>query len=216
MMPVRGPSEGLAPFFQEFEAAATDGSLWHAVWHTFLTGRGAHWQVVEHCLETAVNSGTWFATLWEIANLSERLRNLALLARPGAGPLMLSPTRGSDKRRSLRSTHPGDRGTWNNVTPAFPCSLHRQSSIRYDLVSADSRPSGILVQREAQSLIRAGKECQAGEKRMSRTDALEVMTERFDLSRSAEERLWSTADHHSKEMGGRIPSVERISLKEII
>ena len=39
MMPVRGPSEGLAPFFEEFEAAKQDGGLWHAVWHPFLTGR---------------------------------------------------------------------------------------------------------------------------------------------------------------------------------
>lgn len=74
MMPVRGPSEGLAPFFEEFEATKRDGGLWHAVWHPFLSGRRARWQVVEHWLETALTSGAWFATLGEIAAHAESLR----------------------------------------------------------------------------------------------------------------------------------------------
>jgi peptidoglycan-N-acetylglucosamine deacetylase len=68
MMPVRGPTEGLAPFFEEFEAARREGGLWHAVWHPFLTGRRARW------LETALHSGAWFATLSEIADHAETLR----------------------------------------------------------------------------------------------------------------------------------------------
>ncbi|MDP3339336.1 polysaccharide deacetylase [Frigidibacter sp.] len=74
MMPVRGPTEGLAPFFEEFEAAKKDGGLWHAVWHPFLTGRRARWQVVERWLESALTSGAWFATLGEIADHAEALR----------------------------------------------------------------------------------------------------------------------------------------------
>jgi peptidoglycan-N-acetylglucosamine deacetylase len=74
MMPVRGPTEGLAPFFEEFEAARREGGLWHAVWHPFLTGRRARWQVVERWLETALHSGAWFATLSEIADHAETLR----------------------------------------------------------------------------------------------------------------------------------------------
>ncbi|MEM7253603.1 MAG: polysaccharide deacetylase [Pseudomonadota bacterium] len=68
MMPVRGPREGLAPFFEEFDAARTAGGLWHAVWHPFLTGRRARWQVVEQWLERVVASGdVWFATLSDLA-----------------------------------------------------------------------------------------------------------------------------------------------------
>ena len=74
MMPVRGPSEGLAPFFEEFEAARAEAGLWHAVWQPSLTGRRARWQVVERWLEGALTSGAWFATLGEIADHAEALR----------------------------------------------------------------------------------------------------------------------------------------------
>jgi peptidoglycan-N-acetylglucosamine deacetylase len=74
MMPVRGPTEGLAPFFEEFAAARQDAGLWHAVWHPFLTGRRARWQVVERWLETALLTGAWFATLSQIADHAEGLR----------------------------------------------------------------------------------------------------------------------------------------------
>lgn len=79
MMPVRGPSEGLAPFFEEFAAAKAVGGLWHAVWHPFLTGRRARWQVVERWLETALTSGAWFATLVQIADHAEGLRQAGRL-----------------------------------------------------------------------------------------------------------------------------------------
>lgn len=79
MMPVRGPTEGLAPFFEEFAAAKADAGLWHAVWHPFLTGRRARWQVVERWLETALTEGAWFATLGEIADHAETLRRAGRL-----------------------------------------------------------------------------------------------------------------------------------------
>lgn len=74
-----GPSEGLAPSFEEFEAAKQDGGLWHAVWHPFLTGRRARWQVVERWLETALTSGAWFATLADHADHAEGLRHAGRL-----------------------------------------------------------------------------------------------------------------------------------------
>lgn len=68
MMPVRGPSEGLAPFFEEFDAARAEGGLWMGVFHPFLTGRRARWRVVEAWLEKRLEEGDiWFATLGEIA-----------------------------------------------------------------------------------------------------------------------------------------------------
>lgn len=88
MMPVRGPSEGLAPFFEEFEAAKAEGGLWHAVWHPFLTGRRARRHVVERWLETAPTSGAWFATLGQIPDHAEGLRQagrLRTLAFPAYG-----------------------------------------------------------------------------------------------------------------------------------
>jgi hypothetical protein len=77
MMPVRGPSEGLAPFFEEFEAAHQTGGFWMAVVHPFLTGRLARWRVMERWLEDVLGRGdVWFATLGEIAAhiLAERDR----------------------------------------------------------------------------------------------------------------------------------------------
>ena len=77
MMPVRGPSEGLAPFFEEFEAAYETGGFWMAVVHPFLTGRLARWRVMERWLEGVLERGdVWFATLDQIARhvLAERDR----------------------------------------------------------------------------------------------------------------------------------------------
>ena len=76
MMPVRGASEGLAPFFEEYEIAMATGGLWHAVWHPFLTGRRARWHRVEQWLEKVLADGdVWFATLGAIAaHTAERHR----------------------------------------------------------------------------------------------------------------------------------------------
>ena len=68
MMPVKGPSEGLAPFWEEFEAHYEAGGLWMAIWHPFLTGRLARWRKVEAWLEGILDRGdVWFAPLTEIA-----------------------------------------------------------------------------------------------------------------------------------------------------
>ena len=69
MMPVRGPSAGIAPFFEEFEAMYEAGGFWMPVLHPFLTGRLARWREVERYLEPILEKGdVWFATLEEIAN----------------------------------------------------------------------------------------------------------------------------------------------------
>lgn len=68
MMPVRGPSEGLAPFWEEFEAQYETGGFWIGIWHPFLTGRLARWQQVEKWLSDVLERGdVWFAQLHEIA-----------------------------------------------------------------------------------------------------------------------------------------------------
>ena len=67
LMPVRGPSAGLDPFFEEFEAQYEAGGFWIGIWHPFLTGRLARWRVVEKWLEKVLARGdVWFAPLHEI------------------------------------------------------------------------------------------------------------------------------------------------------
>ncbi|MES0884390.1 polysaccharide deacetylase family protein [Roseibium sp. SCP14] len=69
MMPVAGPSDGVKPFFEEFEAQYEAGGFWIAIWHPFLTGRLARWRQVERWLEGVLDRGdVWFASLSEIAN----------------------------------------------------------------------------------------------------------------------------------------------------
>lgn len=68
MMPVRAPSMGLAPFWEEFEAQYETGGFWIGIWHPFLTGRLARWRLVEKWLEGVISRGdVWFAPLHEIA-----------------------------------------------------------------------------------------------------------------------------------------------------
>ena len=47
MMPVRGPSAGLAGFWEEFEAQYEAGGFFMLIVHPFLTGRLARWRQVE-------------------------------------------------------------------------------------------------------------------------------------------------------------------------
>lgn len=122
-------------------------------------------------------------------------RILAIEER-GAVSLQISPARDM-------ASHP--RGTtWYLLTRDLPEAWFREKPGKRD-----------AERKAAAWLVRAGRECQVSGKRMSRTDGMEVMTAQFGLSRSAAERLWSTADHPSKGQGGRIPSHQRISLKEI-
>ena len=68
MMPVRGPSEGLAAFWEEFEAAYEAGGFFMLIVHPFLTGRLARWRQVEQWLErTLTERDVWFARLEDIA-----------------------------------------------------------------------------------------------------------------------------------------------------
>ncbi|MEO0625093.1 MAG: polysaccharide deacetylase [Pseudomonadota bacterium] len=68
MMPVKGPSEGLAAFWEEFEAACAAGGFFMLIVHPFLTGRLARWRLVERWLErTLAERSVWFARLEDIA-----------------------------------------------------------------------------------------------------------------------------------------------------
>ncbi len=81
LMPVRGPSDGLRGFFEEFEAQYEAGGFWMAIWHPFLTGRLARWRVVERWLEEVLARGdVWFAPLEEIAAhvLAQRAAGIAV------------------------------------------------------------------------------------------------------------------------------------------
>ncbi|MFK7746578.1 MAG: polysaccharide deacetylase [Roseobacter sp.] len=79
LMPVRGPSEGIAPFIEEFDAMYEAGGFWMPVLHPFLTGRLARWRVMEKHIEAMLDKGdVWFAPLEDIAryakNSSDTLR----------------------------------------------------------------------------------------------------------------------------------------------
>ena len=68
MMPVRGPSDGLRAFFEEFEAHYEAGGFWMPIVHPFLTGRLARWRQMEKFLEEVMNTkDVWFAPLEQIA-----------------------------------------------------------------------------------------------------------------------------------------------------
>ncbi|MFY0611719.1 MAG: polysaccharide deacetylase [Hyphomicrobiaceae bacterium] len=69
MMPVKGPSAGLAGFWEEFEAQYEAGGFFMLIVHPFLTGRLARWRHVEKWLEkTLRDRNVWFATLGEITD----------------------------------------------------------------------------------------------------------------------------------------------------
>ncbi|MGD9294682.1 MAG: polysaccharide deacetylase [Roseobacter sp.] len=72
LMPVRGPSEGIAPFIEEFEAMYEAGGFWMPVLHPFLTGRLARWRALEkHIEKMLAKNDVWFAPLEEIAKHAE-------------------------------------------------------------------------------------------------------------------------------------------------
>ena len=69
MMPVRGPSAGLAAFWEEFEAQYEAGGFFMLILHPFLTGRLARWRLVERWLEEIMaNRAVWVARLEDIAD----------------------------------------------------------------------------------------------------------------------------------------------------
>ncbi len=69
MMPGRAPSQGLAGFWEEFDAQYEAGGFFMLIVHPFLTGRPARWRLVEQWLEkTLAEKDVWFAPLREIAD----------------------------------------------------------------------------------------------------------------------------------------------------
>ena len=75
MMPVRGPSAGLAGFWEEFDALYEARGFWMAIWHPFLTGRLARWRQVERWLEETLElHDVWFAPLEDIVAHVAKLR----------------------------------------------------------------------------------------------------------------------------------------------
>ena len=69
MMPVRSPSQGLAGFWEEFEAQYQAGGFFMLIIHPFLTGRLARWAQVESWIEQTLETrDVWFATLEQIAD----------------------------------------------------------------------------------------------------------------------------------------------------
>ena len=75
MMPVRGPSQGLAGFWEEFEAQYDAGGFFMLIIHPFLTGRLARWKQVEAWIaKTQETKDVWFATLDEIADHMDQLQ----------------------------------------------------------------------------------------------------------------------------------------------
>lgn len=74
LMPVRGPSDGLRGFWEEFEAQYEAGGFFMLIVHPFLTGRLARWQQVERWLEkTLTDRDVWFTTLSGIADHMDSL-----------------------------------------------------------------------------------------------------------------------------------------------
>ena len=75
MMSVRGPSQGLAGFWEEFEAQYDAGGFFMLIIHPFLTGRLARWKQVEAWIaKTQETRDVWFATLDELADHMDQLQ----------------------------------------------------------------------------------------------------------------------------------------------
>ena len=67
-MPLRAPSQAIAAFRDEFDAAWEHGGLWVTVWHPFASGRLARWREVEALIDYMLaKGGVWFATMEQIA-----------------------------------------------------------------------------------------------------------------------------------------------------
>ena len=67
-MPLRAPSQAIAAFRDEFDAAWEHGGLWITVWHPFASGRLARWREVEALIDYMLaKGGVWFATMEQIA-----------------------------------------------------------------------------------------------------------------------------------------------------
>ncbi len=68
MMSIKSPSEAIAGFREEFDAAWEFGGLWIAVWHPFVSGRLARLRAVEGLITYMQDKGdVWFARMEDIA-----------------------------------------------------------------------------------------------------------------------------------------------------
>ena len=80
MMPVRGPTAGLAGFWEEFVAHYEAGGFFMLIVHPFLTGRLARWRLVEQWLEkTMAEKNVWVARLEDIADHLDSLKARGIL-----------------------------------------------------------------------------------------------------------------------------------------
>lgn len=94
MMPVRGPSAGLAGFWEEFDAQYEAGGFFMLIVHPFLTGRLARWRRVEAWLEqTMASHDVWVAPLEEIADHLDTLAANGHPMRTERLPYYTSPQR---------------------------------------------------------------------------------------------------------------------------
>jgi len=92
MMPVRGPSAGLAGFWEEFDAQYEAGGFFMLIVHPFLTGRLARWRQVEKWLEKTLEThDVWFAPLREIADHLDALKADGFQPRVEKLPYYSSP-----------------------------------------------------------------------------------------------------------------------------
>jgi len=76
MMPVKAPSEGLAAFWEEFDAQYEAGGFFMLIAHPFLTGRLARWRLVEQWMERTLSTkDVWFTSLAGIADHLDELQH---------------------------------------------------------------------------------------------------------------------------------------------
>ena len=74
MMPVKAASEGLAAFWEEFDAQYEAGGFFMLIVHPFLTGRLARWRLVENRIaQTLETRDVWFTMLGGIAGHMDSL-----------------------------------------------------------------------------------------------------------------------------------------------
>jgi peptidoglycan/xylan/chitin deacetylase (PgdA/CDA1 family) len=74
MMPIQAPEEAFKVFRAEFDAAWSNGGLWIAVWHPFVSGRLARAEAMVGLLDyMKAKGGVWLAPLGEIAAHVQRI-----------------------------------------------------------------------------------------------------------------------------------------------
>lgn len=94
LMPVRGPSAGLAGFWEEFDAQYEVGGFFMLILHPFLTGRLARWRQVEAWLEKTLSTkDVWFARLEDIADHLDKITSDGATLRTETLPYYTDPQR---------------------------------------------------------------------------------------------------------------------------